>query len=209
MYKNQLQEYCQKNQLDFPRYVTVGSENEFFCTVEIVLRDKSILESEGEWSFKKKEAEMTAAKNLLNELTNHLEKKKITIKTSNYTRILIDLENVNIEDLFIKYNFKNFIFDVFISNESCLKKLGDYRDRVNIHKIKSSRRDAADILMILHIGFTMAINSFHCNNKTELIVLTNDHFGDALIDCLDNYKQYLNNYHCVNSVNDLIRLLIE
>ncbi len=200
MFKNKLQEYCQKNGLDLPIYET---NDGFISTVSIILENKCKLSGTGNIKKKKKASEISAAKKLIEVLKTYLEKNKITFVSELPTRILIDLENVNLDKLFDKYNFKNYIFDVFISNEDCLKKLGKYRDNVNIYRVKSSRRDAADILMVLELGTIIAKSS----QKLNVIVFTHDHFGDALMDCLNNYACYFQSYKCINSINELIEII--
>jgi len=127
MYKNKLQEYCQKNKLDLPIYITNLVNEKYFISEASITLDDVTLAAEGYVKSKKKEAEMTSAMNLLHKLNKYLESNKITFTSKNLTYILIDLENVNINDLFHKYKFNNYIFDVFVSNEDHLKKLGDRR----------------------------------------------------------------------------------
>ena len=73
-----------------------------------------------------------------------------------------------------------------------------------IHKVKSTRRDAADILMILHVGKIIKLDE-----KINLIVLTNDHFGHSLIDCLKELNSdSLNSYISLNSLSELSDYLL-
>lgn len=199
MYKNILQEFCQKEKIDLPVYETSIFEDGFVSTAYVKLEDQ-ILFAGGKFKNKKKQSELSAAKHLLGKLNTYLEDNKVDIFPNKPTRILVDLENIPINDLFSKYNFENVIFEIFATeNSSCLTKLDKKSDiLMNIHTVKSSRRDAADILMTLYVR-----QLFY--NQENLIIITKDHFGDSLMDCLDEFVNCFLSYKCVSSVEELIK----
>lgn len=204
--KNKLQEYCQKNRLKLPQYKTIPLGDSFVSSVSIDING-IVLTNEGKVKSKKKAAEISAAEILLETLYIYLGRNKKIFRAKQTTRIMIDVENVPLNDFLDKHQFQNYIIDVFTSNPACIKKLEKYEDKINIHKVKSSRRDAADILLVLQLGYIIGINGMYDNEKTAVIVVTNDHFGDSLIDCLKLYKSHLGEYKCVNSLEELVEYI--
>ena len=207
--KNLLQEYCQKNHLHLPVYeISILEINDYIffqSKVNIVLKDGTKLKATGNLKKNKKAAEKAVAEELLDVLNEYLDKNKIRFNVNLPTRILIDLENIYLGDLFLNYDFSdNFIFEGFsTSHSSCLNALDS--DKIIIHTVKSTRRDAADVRLILYVSSLIS-----SSEKINLIVVTSDHFGDSLMDCLEDMQvESLFSFKCVKSLDELVEYLEE
>lgn len=197
MYKNKLQEFCQKKRLDLPIYNTIRLESKdhkprFVSNVKINLNN---IEVNGKVKNKKKDAEISAAEHCLNRLEKYLKLQKKDIFPKHETHILVDLENIKLGDLRDRYNFKNVMFHIFaVENSSCLSTLKS--DDYIYHTVKSTKRDAADVLLIMFVSKIL-------DKNINLIILTQDHFGSALMDCIDQSKHKLNSYHLLSKSDEL------
>ena len=69
-YKNELQELLQGHQLQFPVYKTLGSAEQWTCTLTLRWRNGQDLMEKVEWRGRKKEAEQEAAKKMLQQIRN-------------------------------------------------------------------------------------------------------------------------------------------
>ncbi len=181
MYKNQLQEFCQKKKLRLPTYDTKrvgGSSHQptFISSVEIQYNNDTY-RSGGSVCGSKKAAEISVAKEMLEQLDNILIQ-----ETQHYgvsegdIHVLIDMENVHMGDFFEKRKFGEGIrFMGFATeNHPSIRVVSDQLDV--IETIKSDRRDACDILMI---GCAARLAD---TISGEMIIVTKDHFGQGLVD---------------------------
>jgi len=176
--KNQLQEIYQKNGNVLPQYKTRrkgGQDHNPQYVSTVILPDgKKVL---GDTCRNKKLAESAAAQKALLYIKKQT-LRKIKICFQGKTMVLIDLENKpNVEKEFLEYIEDFSGVDIFIftsTDHPCLRKL-ENTEPAQIIDISSTRRDAADIALVFFAGM-------FCQDYNNLLVVTNDHFGSALVD---------------------------
>jgi hypothetical protein len=174
--KNKLQEYYQKKSLPLPNYDTTKIVDQYVPTWEckLTIENKIFFG----YDSKKTGAEIKAAELALDYLTSL---KRSVVCTKSSTIILIDIENCPT----IFFELFDFKLDVkivgFLSkNHPLNKKVVDYSEF--IVRVPSTRKDAADVGMILYIGQ-------HIDKYDEFIIVTYDHFADSVADCLADRKK--------------------
>ena len=210
MFKNKLQEYCQRKKLELPIYRTEqlisSAHNPKYKSVStITLPDGTVLSAKGKILRRKKDAEISAAEYLLEKLNGHLDKTKLRFTAKEQVKILIDLENVPLLDFLDTYKFDNkYTFETFSTcHSTALVNRTKFSNKVQVHTVKSTRRDAADILMVLYVSSLIP-----SNEKIHMIIVTNDHFFHSLMDCLDELKpESFSSYKSVNSLDELVNYL--
>ena len=198
MYKNQLQEFCQKKKLHLPTYDTKrigGSSHQptFISSVKIQYNNAIY----GSVCGSKKAAEISVAKKMLKQLDNILIQ-----ETQHYDllegdiHVLIDMENVHMGDFFEKRKFGEGIRFIGFATENhpSIRVVSDQLDV--IETIKSDRRDACDILMI-GCAARMADTI-----SGEMIIVTKDHFGHGLVDYIHQINPNIT-ARCIGTTEEL------
>lgn len=174
--KNDLQEYFQKRSLSCPKYETEkigGSDHQplFQSTVSFSIFNKNYI-VKGEVSSNKKTAEMSAAEKAL---INVQEKQKIINKKQLNTKIclVVDLEN---KPVFgdVHCNYEN-LTTIGVCSRNCTVKNVPFQKIV----VESLSKDSADTAIILLIAKMILKNDFQ-----TIIILTKDHFGKNVEDCI-------------------------
>ena len=196
--KNRLQEYFQKKDLDLPIYSTAragGEDHNPTWISQVSLCDGRIFVSDPH--SKKKYAELESATDALAALEIHniesdTMKYCINFNDSNVV-ICIDVENqpCAIAEFVKNVSSTNVTVYGFISDGHPLQKKLEISyylrdERVNLIKIPSTRADGADI------GMSMIVGSFiETMNYGLYMIISNDHFGEALADCIRGYQSIL------------------
>lgn len=204
--KNKLQEYCQKNGWDLPKYEThcSGQSHDPIFVSQVIVNGQTYM---GNRSNSKKGAEKLAADVAYFNLMEEYNKNKINYLGPRIT-ILLDIENQpkfieNLEE-YINLEFNNLIrIEIFVSLNSPLKNKKYNEKYCTMHMIPVVRSDAADTYLIFRAGMYVA-----CRVKSEYIIVSNDHFAETLkeimrfSDCtvssetnLDNIITYIKYLH--------------
>ena len=194
--KNQVQEYLQKKGIPLPEYTTFkcgGSPHEPLWTSQVkITADKIFV---GDPQSSKKAAEFSAAEEAMSYIEeNGLEKiyeepKHQFYFTDKKINILVDVEN---KPTFMK-EFSNSVVTSnvevtgFVSDGSALQRQIRQSDilkdkRMKIVNVPSTRSDGADIGMAVYAGGYMSTE-----NTLVFIIISGDHFAEALSDCIRNY----------------------
>lgn len=205
MYKNQLQEICQKLKISLPIYQTerVGGLShcpQFRSSIIIIYNGDKITEY-GNTFMSKKKAEMSAAEKMLISVTQMINNdiEEFSLSSSDELYILIDMENIHMGDFFDKHKFGTEFHFIGFSTENH-PSIKNCSSRVEVVTIKTDRRDGCDILMI---GYTAQLIM---TNNVDIIIVTGDHFGLGLVDYI--YSQNNNiSAKCVKTVKVLIDTL--
>ncbi len=189
--KNELQEFFQKNKLSLPEYTTdrIGGDAhtpEWLTVVELC--DGST--HRGDIQATKKKAELNAATNAL----KHIQNAKFLhtnplydLQFNKAIKIFVDIENKPnfIEEFVNKVSSKNIEVHGFVSNGH--PQFKPFKDnRISIYPIPSTRKDGADVGLIMHVGMILRQEQ---SDETVYIIVSNDHFADALVDCIKIYKK--------------------
>jgi len=220
-YKNTIQEYCQKNKIVLPYYVTdrIGGNDhapQWQSTVEIF---NKTFKSMGNT---KTVAEMNTAKLICDHITKHVnvvETKStaalpsIAIPTNvsqkcnsiydidltKYNKIvLIDADNC---DVMINIEYKNVLFLFFCAKNTSKKVCFELQNKFNnvyVLVSQSVGRDAADHLMTFTAGIISCVNK---GKNVVYYVLTKDHYGEYL-------EKFMTNTKFVCSFGDIVRELV-
>jgi hypothetical protein len=183
--KNDLQEYIQKNKLDFPCYKTEKNQDDNMWVCKLFV-NSNIYTSD---KFpNKSSAEKHAAEIALLDIERS--KKYIEINM-NHIFIFIDLENrqTDIFEFFDTVKSQGVTIIGFISHEHVL--LPKFRlitdDRFKLVEIPSTRKDAADIGLSLILGHYLTVH------KCEIcIIISGDHFAKVLEECINHQNIYFN-----------------
>lgn len=179
--KNRLQEFCQKNRLELPKYELIATNSEGDFMVECsIRRDGARMEATGE-GLRVKEAGKMAAQNLLYKLQIQEERKVNYIRYNGERKvkrrmvIYLDMENINVKQLqeLFKYNQyepEYFVFVGFLSTGHHYAQTDFDFGGVTFEKIlvPSTRSDAADI------GIVMYVMENHFEPDTEYTGCTSD-----------------------------------
>lgn len=181
-YKGLLQVYMQKRQLSLPAYYTYAEANNMFVsTVSLFFDDNHPRVFKGEKTTAKKKAEQSAAKKAYFQITSEKSDQDTVLipQNSRRTFVLLDLENVSCGNFF-EDNF----FDPSIQIHGFIASTDNIKipSVVEIHKVSSSRRDAADIALTLFAGQIV-------DGEIDVIVVTNDKFGVTLCEILDEQRK--------------------
>jgi len=191
-HKNLLQEYCQKRKLAIPQYNTRNVEGTdetyavypyvWMSTVTLSLPGDPFGKYTGGIEKTKVEAEQSAAGLALSFLQqSEASQPKLTTKTS--TAIFIDGENCPkaYEPLFKELG-DGYTMCTFASTghpASLRESLGSSDILLTV---PSSRKDAVDIAMAIHLGVCIERNFMR-----RYIIITKDHFGACIPECLNGY----------------------
>jgi len=190
-YKGLLQEYCQKNKVELPKYSIKTKGFKKYICLELC---NNFYEMEILFiNEKKKVWQQSIAEYVYNLIIKKEEEKKLkfNLKTDysgkKIVALFIDIENKQkiIDEIRSKINteYKEFIenIDIFIvlsTNHHLYEKL-KVPDFYEICSVDSSYKDAADIYL-----------SYLCGSKCHLYehvgVLTGDHFGNSLVDIINH-----------------------
>nr|QBK86428.1 MAG: double-stranded RNA binding motif-containing protein [Marseillevirus LCMAC102] len=208
--KNKLQEFFQKNNLPLPEYITSrigGNAHDPVWVTDVELYNGSLYK--GDPQATKKKAELSAATIALSQIHNIecLQNKPLhNFLFKKSIKIFVDIENKpNFIKVFVnKVASENIEIYGFVSkgHPQCLQysELNDIR--FHLFPIPSTRKDGADIGLIMHVGIILQKQS----TDTVYIIVSNDHFADALVDCIKIYKKEA----CVcRSFKDVIATLTE
>lgn len=179
--KNKLQEFCQKEKIDFPSYFTERLDSpahlpEFKSHVKVF--DK---EYYGIICSSKRSAELSAASEALKHIEKKIEKDKVIYQGESIA-ILIDLENqpTAVDELINKINLdkSNINILVFVSGNSHLVDREWNHQKIHNYRIPSVRNDAADTYMIFISGVLCKSNAY-----SKYIIVSRDHFAKTLEEC--------------------------
>lgn len=176
MYKNQLQEFCQKHKLCLPIYNTMSNKDGFKSEVTIVYNNKQYI-TDGT-SRTKKKAEMNAAQTMISIIDDIVNEHSTYYNYSGGVTVLVDMENVHMGNFFVHNKFgSEFKFIGFATENHPSIKVAP-PELNEILTINSDRKDACDILMIGYAAREID------NIDGDIIILTKDHFGPGLVDYL-------------------------
>ena len=220
-FKNTLQELYQKQKLPLPKYKTVrlgGEEHKPIFISTITLYDGQIIEGTSENT--KKTAELNVAKKVL-ELVNPpkiIEKRSFNLKRK--ICLFVDIENKPIiEDLldFIEDLSKIHIHAFASEDHPSLIKLKELKqtrkkdfESIEIIEVPTTRKDGADIGLMLFVGGFLFKKMYK-----DYIIITNDHYGDALVDCVRGINKMYDwgpsnpRIHCCRTLERIIEKLEE
>ncbi len=201
--KNELQEYFQKRKKPLPKYTTFragGNDHDPMWLSQVELCDGQVFASNPQQS--KKQSELDAAQEAFNKLKmsglKEDEGKASECYTFNFEdkkiQILVDVENRPsfIQDFIDSIKTSNIDIIGFISDGSTLQhkmKEGEAsRDkRVKIVSVPSTRPDGADVGMAVYAGFILGGPT----HSIVYIIVSEDHFAEALADCIRDYSAML------------------
>ncbi len=199
MWKNIIQEYCQKNNLDFPKYDTqkIGTteNNQIIWKCTVIFNNYPNCDG---IDLTKKGAEIRAAallytlihdQNLNSDNSNNIKRiQKINdIKTINFNLfkriILVDGENCDFE---IKKLDSNDLVYIFVAKNTSKNIVFELQEKYNNCYVFISEcvgKDAADHLLTFYAGI---LSMIHPNGT--YFVLTKDHYGEFLEKFMCNCK---------------------
>lgn len=199
MFKNTLQEMCQKSGGPLPVYsintkVTPGNNPIFQAYVTVTINGNTY-GSKGDWAASKKETEMKAAQGMLDLLANKdIDNRMQNVSINNVVldtnkppvlvqsvepeglsvsrpTLFIDIENCHLTFEKIYHYHENYDI-VAVASDSFTKKLPKI---VTLEQINSSQPDAADIHLIV------CICKYHYEkNVTTAVILSNDGIFDIV-----------------------------
>lgn len=214
--KNNLQEICQKNGYDFPKYeseIIGGEDHTPIWITTVTLYNDKIYQSSPKKS--KKDSEAEAAAKAYNDIINigdcsspsslfpmPIVNNKKNIKLKKKTVLLIDIENQGnaIKELCKKYNrIENISIFVFIAaGNPALKKIREIFEELK----KIVKNDTSDIQFnpariievpssrsdSADIGLILSMAELKRYNYYDYyIILSNDHILETLTECLDKF----------------------
>jgi len=188
--KSKLSELCMKNNMTVKYDIvdTRGSphEKEWLCRVYVSLLDEiEPISRVGEWNRRKRDAEASAAQNILEGLEILLkkpEKSVYIVPQIVSTIVMFDIENI--PDL-VNLKFKKDVHKIgFIS------RFSHHRDNLNkleeicdMRVIDSSDSNASDIYMIFETGRIVAT----LRNTPRFVIVSRDKFSSTLVTCLTSF----------------------
>lgn len=188
--KNKLQEIFQKKQLSLPKYISQRINDKFVSSVSVEY-NQTVYQCSGEAMSKKTDAEISAASEMLQIITNIQAEQIILHKLDGRITILIDIENIHIGNFFENNKFtNNYEFIGFATDDHPAINLIP-KDLIKIETIKSNQKDAADILMIGYLAHTLIsqvlTRQLITKEMEKIIIVTKDHFGNGLVDYVHKY----------------------
>ncbi len=209
MFKNKLQEICQKKNNPLPLYDTSRCINTLdhkpsFSSLVTVQYDKILYKTYGKRCDTKKKAEKSAAEKMLKKLDDIIVCNTNKYESENIIYVLVDMENVCMGEFFEQKMFSDqFKFIGFATKNHPSINVSPPQMTL-IETIKSDRRDACDILMI---GYTSRLVKDENIHLSHIIILTQDHFGHGLVDYI---KQISNsNIRCIETIVELDEYFIK
>ena len=170
MWKNKLQEYCQKNQFDLPKYDTMSVEDKKWKSY-VWFNSKYY---EGEVSNTKKDAEKSAAEVVLQDLKPS-EKKSLP----NRSCILYDAENMGNLIQKITEICDNCDIDFYVNKNHHLSD--KYYPGVTNMISQACDRDASDCFLMMTLGSMLKDNLYD-----YYFICSKDHFANSaskLVEC--------------------------
>jgi|694.fasta_scaffold39109_3 hypothetical protein len=181
--KNDLQEYIQKNKLEFPLYNSEKTQDDNMWICKLFVNSKIYTSDKFP---NKSSAEKHAAEIAL--LDIEMSKKYVELNMKN-TFIFIDLENrqTDIFDFFDTVKSQGITIVGFISHEHVLlSKFQSITDnRFKLVEIPSTRKDATDIGLSLILGHYLTVS------ECEIcIIISGDHFAKVLEECINCQNIY-------------------
>ena len=193
--KNLLQEICQKTKFPLPVYTTIKSNDLFLATVKVTYNGIDY-EATGEERARKTEAEISAAQEMLLTLKSLREQQIQRFTAYRDIYVLIDIENIHLGDFFEHYQFNDKYHFIGFATENH-PSITVCSPQIEIKTIKSSQKDAADILLIYYAS--------HISTYGRIIIVTKDHFGQTFADLINSQSE---SHLCqtVKSLSDLILL---
>ncbi len=187
-YKSRLQEIYQKSKLRLPNYITEEAPQKLWIsTVELYDESGEVLVSiEGRAFGTKKAAESDAAMKAIEYIDSNRQKlekpkEKIRLDINTNVAILIDVENIPkaVPDFIDKYEpHERIHIYAFVSYKHPLAA-SVWPNYINKIIAPTSRPDGADICMTMYCS-VLLVNNYY----DEYIVITQDHFGEALVDLI-------------------------
>lgn len=195
MYKNILQEFCQKQKITLPSYTTVKTPTGFRSSVKIEY-NQEIIEKTGDVELSKKEAEKSAAEKTIIYLDRLIQQNKLKYDSFHHIYCMVDMENIYMGNFFVNKVFNNMFKFIGFSTQGHSSLQIKPSEIDPVYTIESSYRDACDVLMIGHICREVDKLEFK-----ELYILTGDHFGEPLVQYLSTLTSKRIIY--VKSVEDL------
>ena len=124
----------------------------------------------------------------------------IFIDLENKHRMVQELLNVlELNDNIIIYAYASKEHPSMIKLDEMMKlaQFVHYNKNVMLVKVPSTRRDAADVYLTMNVGGFITRNDYDV-----YIVVTNDHFGDTLCDCIP--KPYM--AYCCRTVDSIVNV---
>lgn len=172
--KNVLQEYCQALQLGLPVYHTFEYDMLWYARVTVAQASGSrSCTSSG--CVHKREAEACAAMQALELLLQDHTSQHIELPVR--TVLLVDLENLPNFLEGLMHTYSNLTIVVFVGEKHALcNKVFPNTSRV---AVPSTRADAVDTCIQVYTGWCMSHNLYDC-----YLIATQDHFGQALVDII-------------------------
>ncbi len=185
-FKNKLQEYYQQHQKSVPKYTTRragGSEHKPFFYSTVACDGKRI---KGEYSPTKKGAEQNAAQKAWEMINHKTDSPRLMITTNECVYVMVDMENVDVRPFLKKYNFDDNISIYGFISEQHPQAHTDFGKNLEVIRVPSSRKDAADVGIIIH-ATQIALNQ----NHSYLFIVSNDRiFGDSGQDFISGGQFY-------------------
>lgn len=144
---------------------------------------------------------------ILNHLNNPIRE---TIKTTNGTIVLIDLENypqINTPN-FLNSIFENIEFKGFVGKCSshAQMNLSSKYPFVDVEIVDSAHKDAVDHYISMYVGTILQKYLQKYDGKLNLIILTRDRFGGSACDAIKQFFPETNAYH-VTKADECMELL--
>lgn len=193
--KNQLQEWCQHHKLPLPTYATRCNEETKTWISNVSIEWKGMESMSGEEKMTKKEAEISVAQQMLERIKMLESESKETPNAT--TIIFVDEDNCAdvLDDL-------RTIDCPIVSIKS--KVSGKVVDNVEQIIVRSTIKDTTDFYIALMIQREMMYGDY-----AKIILITRDHFGDALREALcEFYKNEANiEFHAVSSYEELKKII--
>lgn len=185
-YKNLLQEYFQKKRLALPHYATRSTVSKdapsafVWTSVVTLFLPASTQEIAGNSEKTKTEAEQSAAKLAL-QFLEHQRTTQPKLTTKLPTAVFIDGENCPVArlELFDELG-EGYTIYTFASVGHPSLKQPTRGDADVLIPVSSSRKDAVDISISMHLGAYLVQPTY-----LRYIVITKDHFGACIPECVD------------------------
>lgn len=216
MFKNKLQEYCQKHSIDIPKYKSQQIPESLVWQTTVIFQGK---EYTSETTNKKKESEQSVANIILQSLQAE-DVTQAQLETNSdmyYTTAselcaqLLDDENkhytticlIDVESIPQALSIQDVPANVFI-----VGVVGYTHDKYSspfpYHKyvIKSSMKDAVDHTITYLAGYIVSL----LTSPRKFIIVTRDHFGEVISHLLKGEKNKA--YH-VTTKKDLLLMINE
>jgi len=210
--KNKLQEYCQKNKFDLPKYSTIKyngitGRNELPLLWETTLKVNNLIYNIKGTNIKNNELKLAEqACNEIPNINNKIEKierkQKVqdiySINLEKYKRILlVDGENCDININNTMEEEFEFLILIFVAKNTSKNQVFELQmDYKNCYVFISEcvGKDAADFLLTFNAGILHSLNKN--NTGAKYFILTKDHYGEFL-------EKFMNNCKFICSLDEL------